>query len=155
MLNKFFAFKTKENQENIKLVKHEDIGKFGLIPELIGRLPIIVPFEYLTEENLVRILTEPKNAITKQFQKQFELDSIRLEFRQEALVAIAKQAIEKKTGARGLRSIIENIILPAQFELPSLQGKGVRTVVVTESCVTDDQDPVKIYRSETEVANDK
>ena len=144
----------KERRAKAKDVKHEDIGKFGLIPELIGRLPIIVPFEYLSENDLVRILTEPKNAIISQFQKLFELDHVRLEFRKEALIAIAKHAIEKKTGARGLRSIIENIILPAQFELPSLQGKGVSTVVVTEGCVTDNQDPVKIYRSETEVAND-
>jgi len=137
----------------MRSVKHEDVAKFGLIPELIGRLPIIVPFDHLKEEDLIRILTEPKNAVVKQFQKQFELDNVRLEFRDAALKAIAEQAIEKKTGARGLRSIIENILLPAQFELPSLQDKGVSTVVVTESCVTDGQDPVKIYRSETEVAN--
>ena len=96
----------------------------------------------------------PKNAVTKQFQKQFELDHINLEFRDDALHAIARQAVEKKTGARGLRSIIENILLTSQFELPNLYAQGVSTVVVTESCVTDEQEPVVIYRSETEVAND-
>lgn len=138
----------------IKSVKHDDVGKFGLIPELIGRLPVLVPFNHLTEDELVQILSVPKNAVTKQFQKQFELDHVKLEFRDEALHAIAKHAVEKKTGARGLRSIIENILLTSQFELPSLYDKGVSTVVVTESCVTDEQEPVKIYRSETEVAND-
>ena len=138
----------------IKSVKHDDVGKFGLIPELIGRLPVLVPFNHLTEDELVQILSVPKNAVTKQFQKQFELDHVKLEFRDEALHAIAKHAVEKKTGARGLRSIIENILLTSQFELPSLYDKGVSTVVVTESCVTDEQEPVKISRSETEVAND-
>ena len=138
----------------MKSVKHDDVGKFGLIPELIGRLPVLVPFNHLTEDELVQILSVPKNAVTKQFQKQFELDHVKLEFREEALHAIAKHAVEKKTGARGLRSIIENILLTSQFELPSLYDKGVSTVVVTESCVTDEQEPVKIYRSETEVAND-
>lgn len=138
----------------IKSVKHDDVGKFGLIPELIGRLPIIVPFHHLTEDELVQILSVPKNAVTKQFQKQFELDHINLEFRDDALHAIARQAVEKKTGARGLRSIIENILLTSQFELPNLYAQGVSTVVVTESCVTDEQEPVVIYRSETEVAND-
>ena len=138
----------------IKSVKHDDVGKFGLIPELIGRLPVLVPFNHLTEDELVQILSVPKNAVTKQFQKQFELDHVKLEFRDEALHAIAKHAVEKKTGARGLRSIIENILLTSQFELPSLYDKGVSTVVVTDSCVTDEQEPVKIYRSDTEVAND-
>jgi ATP-dependent Clp protease ATP-binding subunit ClpX len=138
----------------MKSVRHEDIGKFGLIPELVGRLPILVPFDYLSEDELVRILVEPKNALVKQYQIQFGLDHINLEFREEALHAIAKQAIQNKTGARALRSVIENILLSTQFELPNLYGKGVDTVVVTENCVSDSQDPVKIYRSEIVVAND-
>ena len=144
-----------ERQNLIKAVKHEDIGKYGIIPEMIGRLPIIVPFLHLTEQELVAILTEPKNAIVKQYQKRFELDKIKLEFREEALSAIAKEAIEKTTGARGLRSIIENLLLSVQFELPNLHDMGVTTVVITEPCVTDGQEPVKIFRSEIEVANDQ
>ena len=144
-----------DRQNLIKSVKHEDIGKFGIIPEMIGRLPIIVPFLHLTEKELVDVLTMPKNAIIKQFQKRFELDRVNLEFRDEALMAIARDAIEKTTGARSLRSIIENILLSIQFELPNLHDKGVTTVVITEPCVTDGQEPVKIFRSEIEVANDQ
>jgi ATP-dependent Clp protease ATP-binding subunit ClpX len=146
-----------ENQNNIlQSVLHEDFNKFGLIPELIGRLPILVPFNNLTEKQLVQILTKPKNAIIKQFEKMFLLDNIKLEFREEALLAIAKQALENKTGARGLRSVVEKILLPIQFELPNLQNKGVTTVVVTESCITDSSEPVKIYKTETQevAAND-
>lgn len=134
--------------------EHEDLTKFGLIPELIGRLPILVPFMQLTEEQLVRVLTEPKNSVIKQYQKMFELDDVRLEFQDGALTAIARQAIEKKTGARGLRSTIEKILLPVQFDLPNMSKKGITTVVITEGCITDGSDPVMIYRSETETVND-
>lgn len=134
--------------------KHEDLTKFGLIPELIGRLPILVPFMQLTEEQLVRVLTEPKNSVIKQYQKMFELDDVRLEFQDGALTAIARQAIEKKTGARGLRSTIEKILLPVQFDLPNMSKKGITAVVITEGCITDGSDPVMIYRSETETVND-
>lgn len=138
----------------LKEAKHEDLTKFGLIPELIGRLPVLVPFRNLEEPELVRILTEPKSSIIKQYQKLFALDKINLEFSDDALRAIARLSIEKRTGARGLRSIIENILLPIQFELPSLHENDVTTVVITEGCVTDGQEPVKIYRRETEIAND-
>lgn len=138
----------------IKQAKHEDLTKFGLIPELIGRLPILVPFGNLSEEELVKILVEPKNSIVKQFQKMFGLDKVQLEFSDDALKAIARTAIEKKTGARGLRSIIEQILLPVQFELPQLHENDVVTVVITENCVLDGQEPVKIYRRETEIANE-
>jgi ATP-dependent Clp protease ATP-binding subunit ClpX len=141
--------------EYIKDVNQEDLTKYGLIPELIGRLPIIVPFKNLTEDELVRILTEPKNAIVKQYQKMFSLDKIQLEFREDALKAIASKAIETKTGARGLRSIIENILLPVQFNLPDMQIKGIDTVVVTEACVKEKAEPVMIFnRSEAETIND-
>ena len=145
----------KDQQNLIKDAKHEDLTKFGLIPELIGRLPVLTPFMQLTEEQLVQILSEPKNAIIKQYQKLFQLDNVVLEFRHDALLAIAKDAIEKKTGARGLRSIIEKILLPVQFNLPNLNKKGVTSVIITEGCVTDNQEPVMIYRSETETANDQ
>jgi ATP-dependent Clp protease ATP-binding subunit ClpX len=146
---------SQEHKDLIKHAKHEDLTKFGIIPELIGRLPVLVPFMQLTEEQLVQILSEPKNAITKQYQKMFQLDSIALEFRHDALLAIAKDAIDKKTGARGLRSIIEKVLLPVQFNLPGLSKKGVTSVIITEGCVTDNQEPVMIYRSETETANDQ
>jgi len=143
-----------EKFEQVKESKQEDLTGFGLIPELIGRLPVLVPFSHLGEKELVRILTEPRNAIVKQYQKMFELDKIRLEFRDDALLAIASNAIEKKTGARGLRSIIENILLPVQFGLPDMAAKGVATVVITEACVKEKAEPVMIYRSETETVND-
>lgn len=146
---------SQEHKNLVKDAKHEDLSKFGLIPELIGRLPVLVPFMQLTEEQLVQILTEPKNAIIKQYQKMFQLDSIALEFRHDALLAIAKDAIDKKTGARGLRSIIEKILLPVQFNLPGLSKKGVTSVIITEGSVNDGQEPVMIYRSETETANDQ
>lgn len=141
--------------EMIKEANHEDLTKFGLIPELIGRLPILVPFMNLSEDELVRVLTEPKNSIIKQFQKMFELDDVRLEFQDGALRAMARLAIEKKTGARGLRSTIEKILLPVQFDLPNMHKKGIATVVITEACVTDHSDPVMIYRSETETVNEQ
>ena len=146
---------SQEHKNLIKDAKHEDLTKFGLIPELIGRLPVLVPFMQLTEEQLVQILSEPKNAIIKQYQKMFQLDGVTLEFRHDALLAIAKDAIDKKTGARGLRSIIEKILLPVQFNLPGLSAKGVTSVIITEGSVTDSQEPVMIYRSETETANDQ
>ena len=93
----------------------------GLIPEFIGRLPILASLEQLNEEALVRILTEPKNALVKQYQKMLELDKVELEFNEEALIAISKEAIERKTGARGLRSIIESTMLDMMFELPAIR----------------------------------
>jgi ATP-dependent Clp protease ATP-binding subunit ClpX len=144
-----------ERQLLMKLIEPDDFRTFGLIPELIGRLPILIPFDYLTEDQLIQILCIPKNAIVKQFQKTFGIDHINLEFREESLRAIAKLAIERKTGARGLRGVLEKILLSTQFELPDLYGKGVDTVIVTENCVTDGLKPVQVYRSETEVANDK
>ncbi len=141
--------------ELVKDAKHEDLTKFGLIPELIGRLPILVPFIQLTEDQLVRVLTEPKNSIIKQYQKMFELDDVRLDFQEDSLKAIARIAIEKKTGARGLRSTIEKILLPVQFDLPNMNKKGITTVVITEGCVTEGNEPVMIYRSETETVNDQ
>lgn len=140
--------------ELLKQVKHEDLTKFGLIPELIGRLPILVPFNNLSENDLIKVLTEPKSAIIKQFQKTFELDQVRLEFNDDALHAIAREAITKKTGARGLRSIIESMLLKVQYELPTLKDSSVITVIITEACVLEGQEPVKIYKSEIEIANE-
>jgi len=121
----------------------EDLLKFGLIPEFVGRLPVLATLENLDEGALVTILTEPKNAIVKQYQRLFELENARLTFTEDALRAIAKKAIDRKTGARGLRSIMENILLDTMFDLPSMQG--VDEVVVNDEVVTTDAAPLLIY----------
>ncbi|MEM1431445.1 MAG: ATP-dependent Clp protease ATP-binding subunit ClpX [Pseudomonadota bacterium] len=121
----------------------EDLLKFGLIPEFVGRLPVIATLENLDEDALVTILTEPKNAIVKQYQRLFELEDAKLTFTEDALNAIAAKAIERKTGARGLRSIMENILLDTMFDLPSLEG--VDEVVVNDEVVTTDAAPLLIY----------
>jgi len=117
----------------------EDLLKYGLIPEFVGRLPVIATLEDLDEEALVTILTEPKNALTKQYQKLFELEDVKLTFTDDALVAIAKKAIERKTGARGLRSIIENLLLNTMFEVPDIDD--ATEVIVTEKTVFDGDEP--------------
>ncbi|MFV0358601.1 ATP-dependent Clp protease ATP-binding subunit ClpX [Tropicimonas sp.] len=121
----------------------EDLLKFGLIPEFVGRLPVIATLENLDEDVLVTILTEPKNAIVKQYQRLFELEDTELAFTDDALRAIAHRAIERKTGARGLRSIMEDILLDTMFDLPSLEG--VQEVVVNEEAVTSESQPLLIY----------
>ncbi|TGR16413.1 ATP-dependent Clp protease ATP-binding subunit ClpX, partial [Mesorhizobium sp. M8A.F.Ca.ET.197.01.1.1] len=103
-------------------VEPEDLIKSGLIPEFVGRLPVVATLEELDEPALIKILTEPKNAITKQFKKLFEMENVELEFRPDALSAIARKALKRKTGARGLRSIMEKILLDTMFELPTLEG---------------------------------
>ncbi|WP_422033511.1 ATP-dependent Clp protease ATP-binding subunit ClpX [Roseovarius sp.] len=121
----------------------EDLLKFGLIPEFVGRLPVIATLEDLDEEALVTILTEPKNALVKQYQRLFELEDAQLTFTDDALKAIAKRAIARKTGARGLRSILEDILLNTMFELPGMEN--VEEVVVNEEAVTSDAAPLMIY----------
>ncbi|MBU3259421.1 ATP-dependent Clp protease ATP-binding subunit ClpX [Roseovarius sp. PS-C2] len=121
----------------------EDLLKFGLIPEFVGRLPVIATLEDLDEDALVTILTEPKNALVKQYQRLFELEDAQLTFTDDALKAIAKRAIARKTGARGLRSILEDILLNTMFELPGLEG--VEEVVVNEEAVTSEAAPLIIY----------
>lgn len=126
--------------ELFKEVEPEDLIKFGLIPELIGRLPVIATLEELDEEALVRILTEPKNALVKQYQYLFGLEGAELEFDQDALTAIAKQAMKRKTGARGLRSIIENSLLETMYELPSMDE--VAKVTVNKAVIENGEKPV-------------
>ncbi len=123
----------------IKEVQPEDLIKFGLIPEFVGRIPVIVSLEELDENSLVRILLEPKNAIVKQYQELFRMDDVKLEFTEEALQSIAKRAYERKTGARGLRSIIENILMDIMFEIPSRDD--VEAVTITEESVTKGSEP--------------
>ncbi|GAA6199553.1 ATP-dependent Clp protease ATP-binding subunit ClpX [Aquicoccus sp. SU-CL01552] len=121
----------------------EDLLKFGLIPEFVGRLPVLATLEDLDEDALVTILTKPKNALVKQYQRLFELEDTELQFTDDALKAIAKRAIERKTGARGLRSILEDILLNTMFDLPGMEN--VTKVVVNEEAVTSDAQPLKIY----------
>ena len=121
----------------------EDLLKFGLIPEFVGRLPVIATLNNLDEDALVMILTEPKNAIVRQYQRLFELEDAKLTFTEDALSAIAQRAIERKTGARGLRSIMEDILLDTMFELPGQEN--VDEVVVNEEAVTSDKSPLLIY----------
>jgi ATP-dependent Clp protease ATP-binding subunit ClpX len=121
----------------------EDLLKFGLIPEFVGRLPVIATLTDLDEDALVQILTQPKNALVKQYQRLFELEDVKLKFTDDALTAIAKRAIDRKTGARGLRSIMEDILLDTMFELPS--AEGVEEVVVNEESVSSEVQPLMIY----------
>ncbi|NLY32853.1 MAG: ATP-dependent Clp protease ATP-binding subunit ClpX [Firmicutes bacterium] len=123
--------------EILKQIQPTDLIKYGLIPEFVGRVPVIASLNALDEESLIRILTEPRNALVKQFKKLFSLDGIALEFQQEALELIAKEAIERKTGARGLRSIVENIMLDTMYELPSRDD--VEKCVITKEAVQGDK----------------
>lgn len=129
--------------EVLRLVEPEDLLKFGLIPEFIGRLPVIATLEDLDEVALVRILKEPKNALLKQYQRLFDMEDVQLTFSEDALSAIARKAIERKTGARGLRSIMEAILLESMYELPGL--KGVEEVVISAEVVDGKATPLRIY----------
>ncbi len=126
-------------------VEPEDLIKFGLIPEFVGRLPVVATLEELDEPALVKILTEPKNAISKQFKKLFDMEGVELEFRPDALAAVARKALKRKTGARGLRTIIESVLLDTMYELPSLEN--VSKVVVDESVINNQAEPFLIYSS--------
>ncbi|MCL7720831.1 ATP-dependent protease ATP-binding subunit ClpX [Actinobacillus pleuropneumoniae] len=128
--------------ELFKQVEPEDLVKFGLIPELIGRLPVVTPLQELDEEALIQILTEPKNAIIKQYQALFQMEGVELKFTKEALIAIAQKSISRKTGARGLRSIVENLLLDTMYNLPTLKAeKNVKKVTVDKGCVENGDKP--------------
>jgi ATP-dependent Clp protease ATP-binding subunit ClpX len=127
-------------------VEPEDLIKFGLIPEFVGRLPVVATLDELDEDALVTILVEPKNALTKQYHKLFEMEGTELEFRPDALRAIAKKAMARKTGARGLRTILENVLLETMYELPSMHN--ATKVVVDETVVNGDTEPYVIYESD-------
>jgi ATP-dependent Clp protease ATP-binding subunit ClpX len=131
-------------------VEPEDLVKFGLIPEFIGRLPVIATLEDLDEPALVQILTEPKNALLKQYQRLFEMENVRLTFSDDALTAVARRAIHRKTGARGLRSIMEGILLDTMFELPNL--RGVEEVAINAEVVEGRAKPFYVHSSEREAA---
>ena len=141
-----FGTSNKKFNENESIMQHiipEDLLKFGLIPEFIGRLPVMTALEKLTVDDLVRILTEPKNALVKQYQKLLALDHTELEFEHEALEAIAQKAIERNTGARGLRSIIEGIMLDVMFEIPS--DDTIEKVIITKEAALEEGKPKIIY----------
>jgi len=129
----------KEKANMLNQVIPDDLVKFGLIPEIIGRLPISVALNELTRDDLSRILTEPKNSITKQFKASFAIDDCKLEFEEDAIGAIADMAIKQKTGARGLRSIVENLLMDAMYEAPSIEGN--KEIVVTKECVEQNKTP--------------
>ncbi len=128
--------------ELLKNAEPEDLLKFGLIPEFVGRLPVIATLNDLDVEALVKILKEPKNALIKQYQKLFELEDVQLSFTDEALETIANKAIKRKTGARGLRSIVEGILLDTMFDLPSMEG--VTEIVVDRDVVEGRKEPVRV-----------
>ncbi len=131
--------------EILHSVEPEDLVRYGLIPEFVGRLPVVATLEELDAEALVRILTEPKNALTKQYTRLFEMEDAEIEFRPNALTAVAKKAMERKTGARGLRTILENVLLDTMYDLPSIDG--VTKVVVDEAVIKGDAKPYLIYES--------
>ena len=139
---------TKRDVELLHQVEPEDLIKYGLIPEFVGRLPVVATLDELDEAALVQILTEPKNALTKQFIKLFKMEGVELEFREDALNAIAKRALARRTGARGLRSIIEHSLLDTMYDLPSL--KGVSKVVVDNGMISGDGKPLLIYSDQGE-----
>jgi ATP-dependent Clp protease ATP-binding subunit ClpX len=127
-----------------KEVEPEDLIKFGLIPELVGRMPVVATLSELTEEALVQILTEPKNALVKQYAKLLAMEGVDLEIRPSALKAIAKKALARKTGARGLRSIMEQALIDTMYELPNTSN--VDKVVVDESTIEENKPPLLVYR---------
>jgi ATP-dependent Clp protease ATP-binding subunit ClpX len=132
--------------ESLRTVEPEDLIQYGLIPEFVGRLPVVATLDELDEAALVQILTEPKNALTKQYQRLFDMEGAELEFRDDALRAIARKAMERKTGARGLRSIIENVLLDTMFDLPSLDN--ISKVVIDESVIGGENSPILIYEDQ-------
>jgi ATP-dependent Clp protease ATP-binding subunit ClpX len=136
----------KKLSEVFREVEPEDLIKFGLIPELVGRLPVVATLGELTEDALVQILTEPKNALLKQYQKLFAMDGVELELRPSALAAISRKALARKTGARGLRSIMELALLDTMFELPTMEG--VAKVVLDEHTIDDETKPLLVYREQ-------
>tara|TARA_A100001035_G_scaffold245858_1_gene214449 strand:- start:99 stop:1229 length:1131 start_codon:yes stop_codon:yes gene_type:complete len=140
-------YKEQPLSEIMKMLEPEDLIKYGLIPEFIGRMPIIATLDDLDEKSLIKILNEPKNSLIKQYKRLFEFENVELEFKDEAISEIAKKAITKKTGARGLRSILENILLKTMFELPDMEN--VIKVTVDSSAVKGQSEPIVTYGKKT------
>ncbi|MAV75516.1 MAG: ATP-dependent Clp protease ATP-binding subunit ClpX [Cellvibrionales bacterium] len=148
--------KSKEGNKNFGETLHdlepEDLVRYGLIPEFVGRLPVVATLEELDQSALVRILTEPKNSLTRQYSKLFEMEDVEVDFREDALMAIANRAMERKTGARGLRSILESVLLETMYAIPS--QAGVAKVVIDGSVITGDSEPLVVYQDTPKVASD-
>lgn len=141
--------KSKEDKRNLGVVlgdlEPEDLVRFGLIPEFVGRLPVIATLEELDEAALIQILTEPRNALVKQYARLFEMEGVEIDFREDALRAVAAKALERKTGARGLRSILENVLLDTMYDIPS--EENVQKVVIDESVITGESAPILVYEN--------
>jgi len=142
----------KEKNSYLSSVEAQDLIEFGMIPEFVGRFPALVPFHSLTEEMLVRILTEPKNALVPQYQMLFGMDKVELSFTKDALLEIAKMAISKKTGARGLRAIMEKLLQDVMFEIP---GTTVESVEVTKEAVMGLSSPTFYYAQDKDTVEEK
>jgi ATP-dependent Clp protease ATP-binding subunit ClpX len=138
--------------ETLQDLEPEDLVRYGLIPEFVGRLPVVATLEELDQSALVRILTEPKNSLTRQYSKLFEMEDVEVDFREDALKAIANRAMERKTGARGLRSILESVLLETMYSIPS--QAAVAKVVIDGSVITGDSEPLVVYQDTPKVASD-
>ena len=138
----------KDFAESLQDLEAEDLVQYGLIPEFVGRLPMIATLEELDIAALVQILTEPKNALTKQYHKMFDMEGVEIDFREDGLKAVATKAMERKTGARGLRSILENVLLESMYNIPS--QAGVAKIVVDESVINGDSEPLLVYETPDE-----
>ena len=141
------------DSELLSKIQPEDLLKYGLIPEFVGRLPVLVTLKELDADALVRIINEPKNALLKQYKKLFSMDNVELEIEDDAIVRIAEKAIERKTGARGLRSIMENLMTDIMFEIPSRQD--IRKCIITKDTVDDKADPALVLDGEDTEADSK
>jgi ATP-dependent Clp protease ATP-binding subunit ClpX len=141
----------KKTGEIIKTLEPEDLLKYGLIPEFIGRMPIVATLEDLDEQSLVKILKEPKNSLLKQYQQIFRFEGVKLIFKEEALLEIAKKAITKKTGARGLRSILESLLLKTMFDLPSQEN--VKEVIIDRSVALGEKEPIVVYSKNKDITD--
>jgi len=150
----FGATITKEDEKSIgeilQMVQPEDLIKFGLIPEFLGRLPVVATLDELSEETLIRILKEPKNALVKQFKKLFEIEGVNLRFTDSALAAVAKEAVKRKAGARGLRAILEKSMTDIMFDIPSVEN--VKECVISEEVVMNNEEPLLLYEQEKKQA---
>ena len=144
-------FETQEETDQILAkVQPDDVVKFGLIPEMVGRLPVVVACHNLTHDDLKQVLVKPKNAVLKQFEKMFKLDGVKLEFTNEAIDCVASEALKKEIGARGLRSVLEKILLQLQYELPTLKSQDVEKIVINDAVITEEKQPILMYKTKTE-----
>ncbi|TXK96207.1 ATP-dependent Clp protease ATP-binding subunit ClpX, partial [Methylococcaceae bacterium HT1] len=147
--------KAKDDVKNISEifaeVEAEDLTRYGLIPEFVGRLPVVATLEELSEDALIQVLTEPKNALTKQYKKLFEMEGTELEFREDSLAAIAQKSMQRKTGARGLRAIVEGVLLDTMYEIPS--AENITKVVIDRLVIEGENDPYFVYENVKKVAS--